>query len=291
MKNLSYDTLRKLHPCLSEEHGQTGRIHLPVSPSCNLACRYCHRSLTSTEERPGTASRILAVDEVVGIVQKARELCPQLTTVGIAGPGEALATPHAIEAFRLVDRHFPDMIKCLSTNGLLLPEKAEELAEVHMDSITVTVNSVDPAVQKEINGRIFYHGEWIIGEEAARIQIQNQLEGIRRVSELAMTVKINIVLIPGINDACVGETSRAAAEAGARLCNIIPLIPQAEMTGRTAPGCAEIERARADAGKYLDIFRHCRHCRADAAGTLGGVDIGRQLYGDRTFEKESFSHG
>ena len=35
----------------------------------------------------------------------------------------------------------------------------------------------------------------------------------------------------------------------------------------------------------------CRHCRADAAGLLGGIDFGRKLYGDRVFSEENFSHG
>ena len=286
-----YESLRQLHPCLSDQAGRTGRLHLPVSPVCNLGCRYCARTLTVSEERPGTSVRILPVSETPEIVGKALSLCPEITTVGIAGPGEALASPHALEAFRLVDERFPDLIKCLSTNGLMLSERAEELAGVNVDTVTVTVNAVDPEIEARINSGILYHGQRIEGTGAAEILVENQIAGIKKVSGLGMTVKINTVLIPGINDLHVGRVAEETAKAGAKLMNIIPLIPQAALAGVPAPSCEEVEKARAAAGECLTIFRHCRHCRADAAGTLGGTDFGRKIYGDRIFEEENFSHG
>ncbi|MBR2560716.1 MAG: radical SAM protein [Eubacterium sp.] len=291
MQKQTYEKLRQLHPCFGKETGKTGRIHLPVSPCCNLACRYCSRTLTESEERPGTARGILPVEKVPEILEKALELCPGLTTVGIAGPGEALASPHAIQAFTQVEKDFPQMVKCLSTNGLLLPEKAQELAAVHVDAVTVTVNSVDPAVQMRINKGIRYHDAWIEGEEAAAILIRNQTDGIRRASNLGITVKVNIVLIPGINDSEIETTAKTAADAGAKICNIIPLIPQADMAGLRAPSCSEVESARKKALSHLDVFYHCRHCRADAAGILGGEDIGKLLYESRYLDAETFSHG
>ena len=287
----SFETLQEEHPCMSEHKEETGRIHLPVSPVCNLHCGYCRRTFTCSEERPGTCRGVLPVEEVQAVVEKARELCPEITTVGIAGPGESLASPHAIEAFRIIDRTHPELIKCLSTNGLMLPERAEELAEVNMDALTVTVNAVDPAIQAKINDRIFYKGKEIAGEEAAEILIHNQLEGIRKAADLGMTIKVNTVLIPGINDTHIEEVARRTAEAGARMSNIIPLIPQADMADIPAPDCGEIGKARAQAGQFLVIFRHCRHCRADAVGILGKDDLGKTIYGDLEPAEENFSHG
>ena len=83
----TFETLREQHPCMSGRAGETGRIHLPVSPGCNIHCRYCKRTFTLSEERPGTCQRVLPVEEVPGIVERALALCPQITTVGIAGPG------------------------------------------------------------------------------------------------------------------------------------------------------------------------------------------------------------
>ena len=285
------ETLREQHPCMSGRAGETGRIHLPVSPGCNIHCRYCRRVFTRSEERPGTCLRVLPVEEVPEVVERALTLCPQITTVGIAGPGESLASPHALEAFRILDQAHPELIKCLSTNGLMLPETAGELAAVHLDALTVTVNAVDPAIEAKINGEIFYEGKRVTGEEAAGILIRNQLEGIRRAADLGITVKINTVLIPGINEEHIGEVAAKTAEAGASISNIIPLIPQAEMEDIPAPDCRTIEAARAAVGRSLNVFRHCQHCRADAVGVLGKEDFGRQLYGEQGLWEETFSHG
>ncbi len=235
--------------------------------------------------------RILPAEEVPEIIEKALSLCPEITTVGIAGPGEALASPHAIRAFSLTDRHFPGLIKCLSTNGLMLPKRVSELVSVHLDSVTVTVNAVDPAIQARINDGIRYGGRFIGGIRAAQILIENQLTGIRMAADAGILVKINTVLIPGVNDGHIEEIAKETAGAGAVIHNIIPLIPQAGMADFPAPGCAAIDRAREAAGKYMDVFRHCRHCRADAAGRLGKEDFGKELYGARVFEEQPFSHG
>lgn len=287
----TYESLRQLHPCLGRLPGSTGRIHLPVSPVCNLSCRYCKRALTGSEERPGTSRKILPVEDTLKVLEKALALCPELTTVGIAGPGEALASRHATEAFHLVDQAYPEMVKCLSTNGLLLEEKADELFAVHVDAVTVTVNAVNPSIQAQINDRIFYQGRWISGLPAAEQLIRNQLAGIRKVTDLGVTVKVNTVLIPGINDAHVREVAGQVAAAGAQMYNIIPLIPQADMADLRAPDCRELELARAEASEYLDIFLHCQHCRADAVGRIGKEDLGQLVYGDLDPEPENFAHG
>ena len=288
----TYRALRKLHPCLSETEGEHGRIHLPVCPSCNLACRYCRRSKDSVHDSPGASRGILPVEEVLRVLDQALALCPEITTVGIAGPGDTLATPHALDAFRIVDQNYPKLIKCMSTNGLLLAEKAEEIAQVHVDTVTVTVNAVEPKIQAQINERIFYHDVWLSGTEAAERLIWNQLSGIQKASGLGMIVKVNIVLIPGINDRHVETVAQAVADAGASICNIIPLIPQAGMVNMPAPDCKELGSARAAAGKYLDVFSHCQHCRADAVGKLNGEDFGRLVYGSLADRyEEHFSHG
>jgi nitrogen fixation protein NifB len=268
------------HPCFSAKaHNSRGRLHLPVSPSCNIQCRFCTRASGTDEQLPGVASGVLKPDEAADTVEKALELCPEISVVGIAGPGDALATDHAIETFRNVHAAFPGLIKCLSTNGLELPGKARTLWDVGVRTITVTVNAVDSeALEKVVS--------WVKGGGDL---ISAQLRGIRECSESGMTVKVNTVLIPGVNDGHIAEIAKAAKEAGAARHNIIPLIPRNEFAGVPPPTCARIEKARREAGVYLEQFRHCLHCRADACGIPGVVDLSKELYQDRVLE--TFSHG
>jgi nitrogen fixation protein NifB len=283
------------HPCFSgEASANRGRIHLPVSPVCNIQCRFCKRSFNKFENRPGVTAKILEPKDAVDIVRKSLERCPEITVVGIAGPGDTLATNHAIETFALVHREFPELINCMSTNGLLLEKKAEEIAAVGVKTLTVTVNAVDPVVLDKIVSRVVWDGMVLGGVGGAGVLIDAQKRGIAKAASLGLVIKINIVLVPGINENHIGEIAETVSGLGASIINIIPLLPQHEFSGLEAPDCFALNAAREAAEKYLPVFKHCQHCRADAIGIPGRGDISALVYGD--LEKsvqveETFSHG
>lgn len=284
--------MTKTHPCFSVgAKANKGRVHLPVSPGCNISCRFCDRRLNDVDDRPGVASSIITPQEAVEVVRSAVALCPDITVAGVAGPGDALATPYALETFRMIGREFPDIIKCMSTNGLLLPDHAQEIIDVGIDSLTVTVNAVDPALQVQICGAIVYHGKRYEGIEAAKILIQNQLSGIQTVADAGLTVKVNTVLIPEINADHVPLVAKTVSEIGAKIYNIIPLIPQHELAWCSAPGCALLSKARGEAEPYISVFRHCQRCRADAVGIPGGEDFAKAIYSRPIKQENTFSHG
>lgn len=290
MRN-TYEDLQRSHPCFGGQKNNTGRIHLPVSPGCNIACRFCDRSINDVEQRPGVASKIVSPEETIGLIQKSLELCPEITVVGIAGPGDTLATDYALDTFRLVKEHFPNLFRCMSTNGLLLDERADEVIDVGVDSLTVTVNAIDPVIEARLNKFILYHGEKIEGVAGAKILIENQLRGIQKVADAGITVKVNTVLVPEINGEHIEEIAKKMGELGASIYNIIPLIPQYELKDVEAPTCQQIDEARTRASKYVDVFRHCQRCRADAVGIPGQKDVGDQIYQRRLGIQETFSHG
>ena len=268
------------HPCFSAKaHNTKGRVHLPVSPTCNIQCRFCNRATNVDENRPGVTAEVLSSNEAVDILDRALELCPEISVVGVAGPGDALASGHAIAAFQNVHAAYPDLIKCLSTNGLALPGKAQTLWDAGVRTITVTVNAVAQEVLEKVVSWVKDGGDLIAA----------QLTGIRECAALGMVVKVNTVLIPGINDAHIGKIAKAVKNAGATRHNIISLIPQREFKDTPPPTCEQIEKARKEAGQYLEQFMHCKHCRADACGIPGVSDLSKQLYQNR--ELETFSHG
>lgn len=287
----TYKNLQDSHPCFGGHKNNVGRVHLPVSPGCNIGCRFCDRVLNDVEDRPGVASKIISPEESLGILEKALKLCPDVTVAGIAGPGDPLASEYALSTFRLIKAKYPGLIKCMSTNGLLLWERADEIIDVGIDSLTVTVNAVEPAIEAEFNKFILYHGRKYEGTEAAEILIENQLKGIRKIASSGITVKINTVLVPEINGRHIKTIARTVKEVGADIYNLIPLIPQGELKDYRAPVCTEIDKARTEAGRYIDVFRHCQHCRADAVGIPGRSEYGNQIYQNRTVVRETFSHG
>lgn len=186
------------------------------------------------------AHGIITPDEAVEVVRKAVALCPDITVVGVAGPGDTLATPYALETFRKIKKEFPNIIKCMSTNGLRLLDRAEEIIEVGIDTLTVTVNAVDPDIQAQICKGIVWRGKRYTGREGAEILIENQLSGIEKVAKAGVTVKVNTVLIPEINADHVPEVAKAVSGRGAQMYNLTP-VPQHELDWCSAPSCSLID--------------------------------------------------
>ena len=291
---VSYEELTTKHPCFAKgPNSGNGRIHLPISPSCNIECRFCERSFNTYEKRPGVTSTVISPQDAMVAIGKALEVCPAIHVAGIAGPGDTLASPYALETFRLIGKEFPQLIKCMSTNGLLLAEKAQEVIDAGVDSLTVTVNAVDPEIEAQLNDGVVWHGKHYTGVEAAKILIEQQLKGIKIIAESGITLKINTVLVPDINTEHIETIAKTVAELGADMYNIIPLIPNHKLKDCREPDCMEIERAILRASKHIDVFRHCQRCRADAVGIPGGEDYGSMIYLNlqRLSRKDTFSHG
>ena len=290
----AFPGLEGRHPCFSttaKGHAAAARLHLPVSPGCNIACAFCRRDFNRNEQRPGVATRLLTPEQAIGIVERALTLLPNLVVVGIAGPGDPLSSPHALETFRLVHARWPHLVLCLSTNGLMLPQYIHELRGAGIETVTVTVNAVVPEIGAVICPRIAWQRKRLDGLDAATRLIASQLEGIAGAAKLGITVKVNTVLIPGVNDHHIGAVAERVAGAGASLINIIPLIPQHGFAHLKEPGMLMRQRARAEAARHLRVFTHCQRCRADACGVPGVSDYAGVLYGDKLVAEPTFSHG
>jgi len=267
------DRIQQGHPCFGGNHHKNGRMHLAVAPACNIKCGYCTRKHDcANESRPGVTSQLLTPQEAIAKVREVKAspvLGEMIKVVGIAGPGDPLANRQTIETFELVHAEFPEMMLCLSTNGLLLPEYIDKLVEIGLHSLTVTINAVDPAVAAKIYKHVVYHGKHYTGEEGAAILINNQFEGLKRAAELGLTIKVNTVLVPGINEAQVPLIAQRVKELGAYVMNIMPLIPQAELSHVEAPSPEVLDAVRKDNERIIGQFSHCKQCRADAIGLIG----------------------
>lgn len=261
------------HPCFGGNHQKNGRMHLAVAPRCNIKCGYCtRRHDCANESRPGVTSRLLTPEEAIGRVREVMEspiTGPIVKVIGIAGPGDPLFNTETFDTFKLVHNEYPELIKCLSTNGLLLPDKMPLLEEIGLHSLTVTLNALDPRVGARIYSHVLYDGVRYTGEEGAELLLRNQLEGIRQAADLGMTIKINSVLIPGINDDQIPLISQKVKSLGAFVMNIMPLIPQADFAHILPPSPERLDILRQANEKVIGQFKHCRQCRADAVGLIG----------------------
>lgn len=84
-------------------------------------------------------------------------------------------------------------------------------------------------------------------------------------------MKINTIIVPGINDGHVGAVAAACAALGATIHNCMAMVPVAgaEFADVPEPSAAEMAAARASAAVHLPQMEHCARCRADAVGRIG----------------------
>jgi nitrogen fixation protein NifB len=261
----------KTHPCFSEEaHTKFGRAHLSVAPACNIQCRYCIRKFDcANESRPGITSRVLTPDEAVERTRVLVERSDRLSVVGIAGPGDPLVNAPTYVVLRHINWEYPDLTLCVSTNGLLLPDKLEQLIASGVRSLTVTINAVSPETAEKVYQWVIYHGRRYEGRAAAELLLANQWLGLEKAVHAGLVVKVNTVFIPGVNDAEIPQIAERAGKLGAVIMNILPLIPQAEFAGLKRPSHAEITKMREVCRPFIKQMTHCKQCRADACGILG----------------------
>jgi nitrogen fixation protein NifB len=268
--NISLDE----HPCFNRNVMHTNaRVHLPVAPKCNIQCNYCNRKYDCVNEsRPGVTSSVLAPWQAVEYLKVLDAKMDNLKVIGIAGPGDPFANPEeTLETLRLVHEAFPEKIFCLSTNGLELKPYIDEIAKLGVSHVTITINAVDPSITAKIYKWVRYNKHVYRGEEGARILMERQLECIPLLHEKGITVKINSIIVPGINDEHIPEVARVCASLKADVINCIPMLPTADtlFSVLSEPDKKMIFKTRTLASEYLSLMSHCARCRADAAGLLG----------------------
>lgn len=264
---------RQQHPCFNAAiKGQFGRVHLPVAPRCNIRCNYCNRKYDCVNEsRPGVTSTVLSPGQALAYMRKVIAHEPRIAVAGIAGPGDPFANPEeTLETLRLIRREFPGLILCLASNGMALAPHVDRLADLDVSHVTVTVNAVAPEIGARIYGWVRDNKVIYRGLQAATLLLARQLEAIRRLKERGILVKVNFIVIPGINDHHAPAVAAKMQELGVDLLNCMAMFPNAEtpFAEIPEPGKAELATIRQAAERFLPQMRHCTRCRADAVGLL-----------------------
>ncbi len=262
------------HPCFNDASRHTSaRIHLPVAPECNVQCNFCKRIYDcANESRPGVTSAMLTPARALHYLRGALKQDPRIVVVGIAGPGDPLATPQrTLETLRLVRQSYPDMILCVASNGLNVASHADELGALNVSHVTLTVNAVAPAIGVKVYAWVRDAKRVYRGQAGAALLWDRQAEAIRALKRLGVTVKINTIIIPGVNEDHVPQIARRVAELGADIANCVPLypVPGTALGNAAPPPLDRVVAIRREVGRWLPVMEHCTRCRADAVGLLG----------------------
>ncbi|MCO6025242.1 radical SAM protein [Prevotella cerevisiae] len=262
------------HPCFNlEARAKFARVHLPVAPKCNIQCNYCNRKYDCTNEsRPGVTSSVLSPLQAVHYMKALRKKMPNISVIGIAGPGDPFANPEeTLMTMKLAHKEFPDLLFCLSTNGLDLEPYIDQLAEIGVSHVTLTINSLHPETLGKIYRWVRYKRRVYRGAEGGKILLEQQLKCIPLLKKKNIIVKINTVVCPGINDGEIEELAKTVGKLGADTMNCIPMYPteNTDFERLGEPSKLEMKEIKSKICHYIRPMTHCARCRADAAGLLG----------------------
>ena len=262
------------HPCFNAKiRGKFGRVHLPVAPRCNIQCNYCDRKYDCVNEsRPGVTSAVLTPHQAMTFLDFVFEKTKNISVVGIAGPGDPFANPEeTMETLRLVREKYPEMLLCVATNGLGIEPHIDELAELKVSHVTITLNAVDYEIGAKIYSFVRYGKRTFAPEAGIKIFLKKQLEAIAKLKEKGITTKVNTIILPGINEDHIEAVAKKMGEMGVDILNCVPFYPNkgAAFADLDEPSKETVKKIRENAALYIPQMHHCGRCRADAVGILG----------------------
>ena len=168
-------------------------LRISVTDRCNFRCTYCMPA-----EVFGESYQFLPKDEILSfeeIERLARIFVSMgVTKLRITGGEPLLRTdlPSLISMLADID---PSVDLTLTTNAYLLPQQAQTLKDAGLQRITVSLDSIDDDIFKEMNGRGF--------------PVQRVLDGIDKAVEVGLSpIKINAVVQKNVNEQGIVDLAR-----------------------------------------------------------------------------------
>ena len=175
-----YKTQKKIKNMLSvpflsdKQNRRITYLRLSVTTDCNLQCLYC---ATGKEQK----NSLLNFDEITKIVNAVSKI--GISKIRITG-GEPLLRENLPELVKQISKIKGINDISITTNGYRLPELASELKAAGLNRVNISLDSLIPEVYKKINGG----------------NIENALKGIHIAKKYFDDVRINMVVLRGIND-------------------------------------------------------------------------------------------
>lgn len=168
---------------VTDKYGRTFKtLRVSLLSACNLGCVYCTDSEDLAKENKKQKEGSLTTGELIDIIyQLHQEL--KLEVIRLTG-GEPLLSPHLLPLVKEIKRLGIPKIK-LTTNGFLLERLAKPLKEAGMQSINVSLDAVE---------------EDVFFLMSKRNGLEKIIRGIDAALEAGFEVKLNAVLMKGIND-------------------------------------------------------------------------------------------
>jgi len=167
-------------------------LRISVTDRCNFRCRYCMpKEIFGPDFAFLPRNEILSFEEIARVAHIAANLGVRKFRLTGGEPLLRAELPKLIEMLAAI----PDTEVALTTNATLLASQAGALAAAGLDRVTVSLDSIDDAVFREMNDMDFPVAMVLAGIEAA------DAAGLG-------PVKVNAVVRKGVNDHTLLDLAR-----------------------------------------------------------------------------------
>ena len=170
---------------ITDVFGRTFKtLRVSLTNTCNLACTYCVDPSNNKTSLPDSTVKkaTLTNEQYIKIISSLHSIL-EFDTVRLTG-GEPLLYKQLIPLVKGVKELGVDEIK-MTSNAVLLANKAQDLQNAGLTSINISLDAIDPDVSFNIN---------------QRTKLDKILDGVDKSIEAGIRVKINCVVMKGVND-------------------------------------------------------------------------------------------
>jgi nitrogen fixation protein NifB len=218
-------------------------LTLPVAPACNMMCSFCSRDsdCICNANNPRMLSRVMTPRQAVKWAVAQTEQNRRIKVIRISGPGEPLYNKQTFEVLKRLNAELPLHTLSISTNGLLLKERMDDLLRLNVRQVEVSLNAVHSESARKLYSRIIKDENVITSAgEITNALLESQMEGLRLCVKNGMEVKINTIYFPEINREDVVEISDLCRELGVKSMRLIPTLPSGKLRTVRVPTLGEM---------------------------------------------------
>jgi len=172
-----------VEPLLDTLNRPLETLRISITDRCNFRCVYCMpKEVYGRDHVFLERKELLSLEEIARVAGVFARLGVRVVRITGGEPLVRRNVEHLVELLREI----PGLEIALTTNGALLPQKAEALAHAGLDRVTVSLDSIDDATFRALNDVDF--------------PVQRVLDGIDAASAAGLRVKVNAVVKRGAND-------------------------------------------------------------------------------------------
>jgi cyclic pyranopterin phosphate synthase len=171
-------------------------LRISVTDRCNFRCVYCMpKEVFGRDYQFLPRAQLLDYEEITRLARAF--VANGVSKIRITG-GEPLVRKHVERLVEMLAAL--DVELTLTTNGTLLPQKAQALADAGLSRVTVSLDSLDDVTFRAMNDVDF--------------PVERVLDGIAAAAAAGLPVKVNAVVKRGLNDHGIVDMARHFRSSG-----------------------------------------------------------------------------